>query len=448
MRSLLVLIIATSLLVGLGGCLGDTASKPDNSSAVAAPPPPTPGLTPSERNILAIELLNEGKADQARAELQASLAELPAARNPRAQNLLSQIDDDPVAILGRENWRYKVQRGESLSIIAGNYLGDTLKFFVLARYNDMDNPSLLKAGQVIKVPGEKPQQVAAVPASPAPETAPPEMPAAESTPPEAPPADSAMAETPPEMPAENAPEANASTEAPMETPPPPVSTPEKPPVAPVAAVVAPDIPAGATPAEQETEEKMRLFAQAREQFDAQNYPGAVEIIESGLKKFPDDKLFKVFGADVYGKFGGSLLEQDVYKEAAVLLERAATLDPDNDTVGRLLDDAKQANRADRLYQDGQRYEKEEAKIEALEAYQAALKVWPEHNPAQVALANVTPEVAGIYYREGRAAFQRQCLKAALDFYEKALAVDPNHEPAKLDRQRTKELLGKLGDSSC
>ena len=66
---------------------------------------------------------------------------------------MDQIKADPQKELGTTFFRYTVQRDDSLSKIAQQYLGDRFKFHILAKYNDIANPSKLAAGQVIKIPG-------------------------------------------------------------------------------------------------------------------------------------------------------------------------------------------------------------------------------------------------------------------------------------------------------
>jgi tetratricopeptide (TPR) repeat protein len=58
-------------------------------------------------------------------------------------------------------FRYTVQRDDSLSKLAQQYLGDRFRFYILARYNEMPNPSRLAAGQVIRIPGKGPPPAAA-----------------------------------------------------------------------------------------------------------------------------------------------------------------------------------------------------------------------------------------------------------------------------------------------
>ncbi len=402
MRSTLIFFFMTSLLVSLGACLPtgdtDTSAKPDTTSKIVA----KPGLTPSQRNTEALNLLDKGKVEQARVELLASLAEWPAEKNPKAKDYLDQIDGDPVKLLGSKNFNYEVKKGETLASIAKEHLGDPFKFYALARYNGMDNPSLLKVGQTIKVPGKEPnpESVAAITPEPGPEPEP---------------------DTPPEP----------DTTEKVDPPKPEPDTTEK---------VDPPKP---EPEELATERKMKLFAAAREKSDAGNLPGAIEIIEDALTQFPQDQMFKVYGGDVYGKFGGDLLEQDKYQAAAEAAERGAALNPESADLAKRVADAKKGLRADGLYQDGQKYEASQANIEALESYKAALKVWPNHDPAQIALARVGPKVADEYYRAARTAYQRHDLEKALEYYDKTLEIDATHEPAKLERQRTIQLIDKL-----
>jgi hypothetical protein len=125
----------------------------------AAPPPPppaptftaTPGLTPRERGLTILKLLNSGQPGQARAELEQLLAEEPD--NSLAKSLLDQIDKDPRLLLGEKNFKYNIQPGETLSILAERYLGDRFLFYALARYNDIDKPGSTVVGQTILIPG-------------------------------------------------------------------------------------------------------------------------------------------------------------------------------------------------------------------------------------------------------------------------------------------------------
>ncbi|HSH70374.1 MAG TPA: tetratricopeptide repeat protein [Deferrisomatales bacterium] len=109
--------------------------------------------------IQGIDLLNRGEPERAREELIGALCSDPD--NALARELLGQLDADPRQVLGEASFAYTVQPGESLSRIAQRFLGDKYKFYLLARFNSLDNPSRLRSGQVIQVPGEAPSSVPA-----------------------------------------------------------------------------------------------------------------------------------------------------------------------------------------------------------------------------------------------------------------------------------------------
>ena len=150
-------------------------ASPSGAPATPEPPanlPPLPAGQVGKTVSNAIELLEAGNEEQASTELQRVLQTEPG--HKLAQNLLRQIKDDPVAMLGRESFSYRVQPGESLSKIAGRFLNDVHQFYVLARYNDLKVPRQLAGGQMIRVPGKAPP--------PAPAPAPVPVPAPATTP--------------------------------------------------------------------------------------------------------------------------------------------------------------------------------------------------------------------------------------------------------------------------
>lgn len=164
-------------LIALGVCLASACSHlpelPQMPAAVREPEA-TPGLSPRERVSLAVGMLDEGNDEQAAVELRAALEEQP--NNRAAQRLLQQITDDPRALLGGNARPYTVRAGETMSELADRYLGDPLMFYALARYNDLEAPNQLSAGQRLMIP-HRPGVTVASASAPV-ESAPPSAPAA------------------------------------------------------------------------------------------------------------------------------------------------------------------------------------------------------------------------------------------------------------------------------
>lgn len=207
-----LLIASTALLAacqqmppaGAGG--GATGTAPtDPRASQSAPVVPTGPVSPAQQQqaqkmaMSAVGMLEAGHEDEARGELQRALSTDP--NNKLAQNLMRQITNDPVTSLGKESFSYTVRPSESLSMIAGRFLGDIYSFYILARYNNIAVPRQVAGGQVLRIPGKAPPPAAtaretrAAPA-PAPERetarAEPAPAAAPAAPPEPSPAERAM----------------------------------------------------------------------------------------------------------------------------------------------------------------------------------------------------------------------------------------------------------------
>jgi hypothetical protein len=206
LRQLAACGAAVAIIAGLTACATPSGEPAPDAAAPAPPvsgpasaPAPTPAQSAQRLVISAAEFLEAGQEDLGLAEVQRALQADPG--NPTAQNLLRQIQSDPVDLLGGEFFLYRVEPGETLSRIAGRFLKDRRLFYALARYNDIKVPRMLQGGQTIKVPGRQP----APPAPPLPPPAvtraapPTPEPAPVATPPEPPPA-AASAPPPPSAP--------------------------------------------------------------------------------------------------------------------------------------------------------------------------------------------------------------------------------------------------------
>ena len=164
----------------MAGCATPPASPPVAPAAPppaeAAPPPApaAPELSPAQAKAQAQKLALEAvdklqNGDEAAARQLLTQAQALDASNEIARKMSEQINADAQKELGAQFFRYTVQRDDSLSKLAQQYLGDRFRFYILAKYNEMPNPSRLAAGQVIKIPGKAP---ATPPAAAAPAAAP------------------------------------------------------------------------------------------------------------------------------------------------------------------------------------------------------------------------------------------------------------------------------------
>ena len=128
-------------------------TRPTETEQVLPAPSILPQGTAKELFLKGINALEHGEEQNARLLLQQVLVLEP--NHKYAAGLLIQINADPVSMLGKDNFTYKVQPGDTLSKIAERFLGDRYKFYILGRYNDMMSANL-NAGRSIKIPGKKP----------------------------------------------------------------------------------------------------------------------------------------------------------------------------------------------------------------------------------------------------------------------------------------------------
>lgn len=143
--------------LALAGCA--SGAKP---GAVSAP-------VSSAQSIDAIaEHLNQGDVSAARKLINSGLKRDP--NNPSLALLRDSIARDPVELLGPQSFDYVVQPGDTLVGIAQRFLGNRLMTYQLARYNGIEKPTTLTAGQTVRIPGTKPAPPARRAATPAPST--------------------------------------------------------------------------------------------------------------------------------------------------------------------------------------------------------------------------------------------------------------------------------------
>ncbi|MBB6124231.1 LysM peptidoglycan-binding domain-containing protein [Sphingobium subterraneum] len=109
-----------------------------------------------------VAMLERGAVKEGQERLRKMVKSDPADR--ASATLLASLTDDPIASLGSKSFAYRVQPGDRMTDLSQRFLGDRLKFFLLARYNGIAVPAPLKPGQVLRIPGDEPKVVAPRPA--------------------------------------------------------------------------------------------------------------------------------------------------------------------------------------------------------------------------------------------------------------------------------------------
>ncbi len=166
--------VAVAVAIAVAGCAseGTKPAEPKAPPAPAAVQPAPVDVRPAAAPVVpdvplaearpmaaklalqAVDQLQVGDEASARATIEQALKLDPA--NDLAKKLLDQINADAQRELGAVYFRYTVQPADTLSKLAQQYMGDRFRFWILAKYNDISNPSRLGAGQVIKIPGRQP----------------------------------------------------------------------------------------------------------------------------------------------------------------------------------------------------------------------------------------------------------------------------------------------------
>jgi hypothetical protein len=141
--------------------------------------PPVQATDRSEIDAIAA-LLDQGDRGAAKKRIAAALKRDPG--NASLMLLRDSIQRDPQELLGPTHFAYTVQPGDTMGALAQRFLGNRLKSYQLARYNSIEGPTVLRAGQVLRIPGQAPRvepakrperraEPQAAPANPAPRAA-------------------------------------------------------------------------------------------------------------------------------------------------------------------------------------------------------------------------------------------------------------------------------------
>jgi tetratricopeptide (TPR) repeat protein len=416
--------------LGLTACIGTETRESEPQSVTiepqveVAPEPSLPpdDLPPSERVRKAIQLLQKGDMEAARNQLDWALQDKPSLQI--AKKLRAQLDADPIETLGRKYFMYRVQPGDSLSIIAKRYLDDPLKFVILARYNGIEQPNLLQTGQRIKVPGSR---KSAPPPAPKPRvgetqdaTKPTGVPVVSPTEVEKPasppvPASAAQAEqtaltTPAQASVETQPQ-DRSTAA-MPTPP-------------------------------DTIDSEEIRQAAKQRSAAGDLSGAIDLLEEANANDPQDVAIQGQLITAYNEYADTLIKQGDLSTARAMLEKAVVLDSSNEAVINQLILVEDSIEARRLYAEATAFQQAGRHEEAYEMFSQVLTYTPDDRKAKQALVDSRNTLTESYHRQAMTLFRQHALDEAIAYWDKILEIDPHHALAPGYRARAVELKQQL-----
>lgn len=430
--------------------------------------PPGDTVTARKRWLNAINALQGGDASGARTELELALCREP--ENKTALSLLQQIDQPAEALFGSEWAEYTVQPGDTLSKISEKFLGDPLLFYGLARYNRIENPSLLKAGQVVRVPKSRASAPPAARPSPAPPAPPPP---AVSVPPSL-----------PRQPVAPAPTAPADRTAPSASAIPPGGTYEGSATVILSASddtdptpvirytldgTAPDARAqrydgplrvektatlryaawdaagnvSATRAETYTIAVPEKYREERQWIAQGDYARALQSLEAALARDAEDTQARELLVSASLSHARHLGGEGRWAEAQGVLEKAAAAAPGDSGVQAKLREAERRVGVEQIYQNGVRAAQTGEPEKAYSAFQKALELDPGHGPAKEGLAQVRRDAVEVHSKRALAAFRRQELDVAISKWDQVLAIDPDNELAKLRRAEAVDLKARF-----
>jgi len=198
----------------------------------------------------------------------------------------------------------------------------------------------------------------------------------------------------------------------------------------------PDAPvAPAAPAAEESRAH-----QAKRFYDAGKYQDAIELLEGGGAESSEGRDLLVLS---YIKYADELAQKANLLEAQSVLEKAVTIQPNNDKLKKQLKQVEKQRDAARLYKAGMDAVAAGDSAKALDAFNAVLKLDPTHEGAKKQILNMKSDAVESMHKDAMTEYRKQNLDKAIDLWDRVLALDPNHELAKLYRARAVELKGKL-----
>lgn len=385
--------------------------QPEAKPVVQQPPqehPPEPPAPPdkipaSQRVTKALQRLEQGDYENARNQLVWALQEKPGLQI--ADKLIQQIDADPIDYLGMKSYSYRVESGESLSIIAGKFLEDPMKFVILARYNKLENPSQLAPGDRIRVPGVMPAQVWRKPKKK------PHRP-----------------KPPPDNTTSRSDDGKSDSVDNSETTPGPIIDSE------------PTTLHSTAPTPPSLEQ---VLDSARKLHAAGDLPAAIYQLESGGSHFAGSRTLKSLEIDYDREYADLLIKQGELVKARDVLEKLVLLDGSKEQTVNDLIRVEDKLEARKLYTRGSDLLASGSVEEAYNVLTQALVYDPDNTLAKQAQTESRDKLTDTYHRKAMQHFRKQELDPAIALWDKILSLDPGHTLASGYKARALEMKQKL-----
>ncbi len=389
--------------------VGVQQPEPAAEPEVLAPPDDLPA---SIRVRKALQMLEQGDYENARNQLDWALQEKPGLQI--ADNLIQQIDANPIDYLGVKNFYYQVESGDSLSIIAGKFLEDPMKFVILARYNKLENPSKLAPGDRIRVPGKMPEELwrkSKKKKQPRPGSSP-----------------SASASVPSDERGQSVGVMTAATTDRLE-----------PTEAEQAQTDEMDSSHAATP----PPSLEQVLASAKRLHAAGDLPGAISQLEKEGGRYAHDERLQQLQVGSYREYADQLIRQGELEPARMMLEKVVLLDAADDKAINDLIRVEDKLEARKLYRLGSDLFNGGDLENAYQMFTQSLVYDPENSRTKEARSTCRDKLTDDYHREAMGHFRHQELDQAIGLWDRILDMDPQHPLASGYRARAMELKQKL-----
>jgi len=359
----------------------------------------------------AIFYLQEGDEIKAHDALNQALDLNP--KSLTANKLLQQINTDPIASLGESHSEYKLQAGETISGLAQQFLGDSLLFHILARYNNIQKPKYVRAGQLIKIPNtlalkaeQKESQANRV--------------------------DGDNANIPEEL-AEPTPTESVAKQAAIDN---------ELFALPVEESVTIDLAKQA-----QTEQRLQLEKQALELIENKQYQSVIDLlkpkVEASTMANIDKTSISSLLTDAHLSYGEQLASQQLYAEAVEQMSEVLQLDIDNEQAKIRKQAYHSTFKADQYYQQGQKALIARRFQEAKTSFSQAIQLQPNYLDSQQQLTQANKQLAIEYYGEAVKLRRRQRLNEAMALLDKVLVLDPENILARKNRDQVADMIDKL-----